>query len=687
MKTIAVISIKKSYSDYIKEELEIYFSENMKINSYSLYDIEEIDHIKEKYIILPSFTIFNEMKKKTLPSSKIIIASLSLNNNKLNKLKKLEKGTKAILANINYRSCMEVITLLDSAGFNDLELIPYYDGIEYDDSIKIAITPGELDIIPKKIKKIIDIGQRVVDVDTIFGIANIVGVKDPFKTKKAEEAKKRIFKGNKNIENVLIKQENLKENLNILLKLFKQGIIITDKLGKIHLYNQMAKDILKERSNKLEGYLIEELLPELESLQKFSGKFENSELIKINQENIVVTVSDVSPRSDFNGNVILLEKYNEVEDRQNKIRNKVIGRGHKANYTFADIIGDSKKISDEKRIAERMAKSNSSVVIYGESGTGKELFAQAIHNHSTRKDNNFVAVNCSAFPENLLESELYGYEGGAFTGAKKEGKFGLFELAHNGTLFLDEIGDMPLILQSKLLRSIEEKKILRIGGKDMINIDVRIIAATHKNLMDLIKKNEFRKDLYYRINVLPLYIPPLRERKEDIIRLFKYFCKKFNIKLNLTQDAREKMINYYWDGNIRELKNVVEYLQNLAKETIEYSDLLFEVEENSSSKVILDNNMDFEDKQINQFMMKENTWKLFYLILSELYDKDKKIYKGRNQITEDLKRRGCIYSTEEIKNSLSKLKSHGFVFSNRGRKGSNITEIGIVLKDKLEKML
>lgn len=684
---IAVVSNERPYSNYMKKELEIYFTESIEINNYSISEVEEIGYIREDYIIIASYTIFNRVKKIAPISSKIIVASLSLNNNKLDELKKIEKGTRVILVNINYRSCMEVITLLDSAGFNDFELVPYYEGGELDKSIKVAITPGELDIIPPSIDKVIDIGERVMDVDTIFGISNIIGMKDPFKTKKAQEAKSRIFKGNKNIENILIEQENLKENLNILLKLFKQGVIITDKLGKIHLYNNMARDLLKIKLHNLEGYMIEDLLPELESLQKFTGKFGGSELVKINGENIVITVSDISPKGDFNGNVLLLEKYSEVEGRQNKIRGKVIGRGHKANYTFEDIIGDSKSLKDKKDIAKRMAKSDSSVLIYGESGTGKELFAQAIHNHSTRKDNNFVAVNCSAFPENLLESELYGYEGGAFTGANKEGKIGLFELADNGTLFLDEIGDMPLLLQSKLLRSIEERKIFKIGGKDMININIRIISATNKNLMDLVKENKFRKDLYYRLNVLPLHIPPLRERKDDIISMFKFFCSEYNNQLELSEEARLKLINYYWDGNVRELRNIVEYLQNLNKKVIGCSDLILEDVDKSQDIIIQDNSNDFKDRQINQFIMKENTWELFYLILSELYDKDKIVYKGRYQISRDLLLKGYIYSEQEIKNGLSRLKDYGFIFSNLGRKGSNITDLGIILKHKLKKML
>src|SRR5690606_31795881 len=177
---------------------------------------------------------------------------------------------------------------------------------------------------------------------------------------------------------------------------------------------------------------------------------------------------------------------------------------------------------------QRMAKSNSSILITGETGTGKELFAQAIHNYSPRRDNPFVAINCGAIPESLLESELFGYEEGAFTGAKKGGKPGLFEIADRGTLFLDEITEMPMSLQVKLLRVLKEKEVVRIDGDRIINVDVKIIAATNGNIKERVDMGEFRKDLYYRLNVLPLYIPPLRERKEDILFLTDKIKKEFN---------------------------------------------------------------------------------------------------------------------------------------------------------------
>lgn len=238
-------------------------------------------------------------------------------------------------------------------------------------------------------------------------------------------------------------------------------------------------------------------------------------------------------------------------------------------HQFEKIVGKSKAIRDVFKVIDDVARSNATVLITGESGTGKELVAKAIHNRSPRKDKLFVAVNCAAIPENLLESELFGHERGSFTGAN-ERQIGKFELANGGTLFLDEIGSMPLAMQAKLLRTIQEKEIERIGAGYPTPIDVRIISATNSNLRSAIKKYKFREDLFYRLNVIPIHLPPLRERKEDIHLLANHFLHKYNREFSkkikgLKKDAMELLVNYDWPGNIRELQNLIERLCVLAK--------------------------------------------------------------------------------------------------------------------------
>jgi sigma-54 dependent transcriptional regulator, acetoin dehydrogenase operon transcriptional activator AcoR len=237
-------------------------------------------------------------------------------------------------------------------------------------------------------------------------------------------------------------------------------------------------------------------------------------------------------------------------------------------YSFTDIHGNSPTIIALKAQAEIVAKSDSTILIRGESGTGKEVLAQAIHGASHRQKGPFVAINCAAIPESLLESELFGYEEGSFTGAKKGGKPGRFELAQGGSLFLDEIGDMPLFLQAKLLRVLQERRTERVGGSESIPIDVRVIAATHKDIETMIANQQFREDLYFRLNVIPFSIPPLRERVEDLYELIHYFMKRYAERFGketkrLSSQVLTRLYNYHWPGNVRELENIIEYIVNL----------------------------------------------------------------------------------------------------------------------------
>jgi len=278
----------------------------------------------------------------------------------------------------------------------------------------------------------------------------------------------------------------------------------------------------------------------------------------------------------------------------------------KKRYSLQNVIGISDKMQEVFKTALKAAKSKATILLIGESGTGKELIARAIHFESDRAKGPFIAINCAAIPENLLETELFGYEKGSFTGALVS-KPGKFELANGGTIFLDEIGDLPLSLQAKLLRVIQDKTFERIGGTKSIKVDIRIIAATNKDLDKMVKKGNFREDLYFRLNVIPIYLPPLRERKEDIPLLIDYFLKKFNKEYNknisISKEAMKKLINYSWPGNVRELENTIERLVVLAEgEEITLNDLPFYIKQEENTKII---GIKFEDSLISQLELIE----------------------------------------------------------------------------------
>jgi transcriptional regulator with PAS, ATPase and Fis domain len=689
MERIAVIANSKKYAKYLAGNLEIFFRGRAEFCYYGTYEIEHMAQVNEKYIVLSAFTIFQQVKKKTIEDARIIIADLTLNGAYIDRLGNLPRATKALLVNIDYRSCMEVITLIYSAGFKHLELVPFYAGCGYDKSISVAVTPDEVELVPREITTVVNIGQRVVDTSCIWEIANNLGVENPFETEEAEEARKRIVSFNAGIERVLGEKEGLTERINVLLKLVPQGFLITDVKGKIYLTNDMAKRMLRSRSEVIDGFNIAEVLPEIRGImgERPEDSDQSSELINVNGVNLIVSVAKIVPHDELKGNIIMLDRFVEAENRQHRIRSKITGYGHQAVYTFGDILGRSECIEETRKIAMRMAKSDSSMILYGESGTGKELFAQSVHNYSNRSAYHFVAINCSALPESLLESELYGYEEGAFSGAKKGGKIGLFELAHRGTLFLDEVGELPLLLQAKLLRAIEEKKILRVGGMDMIGVDVRIIAATNRDLMKMVKRREFRSDLYYRLNVLSLHIPSLRERKEDILPLLDAFKEGLRAKFELSTEAKRHMLAHAWPGNIRELKNVAEYLMNLNKEIIEDFDLPFSRDQRYglAPEEIPEADMEL----IEQFASREaKNLKLYRFILAEL-EKGYELRKhmGRTCLLKCAQERNLFITEQEIRNGLAKLSDYGFIVSGRGRRGSAVTELGRHLLLKLMELL
>ncbi|MED0673517.1 sigma 54-interacting transcriptional regulator [Aneurinibacillus aneurinilyticus] len=344
-----------------------------------------------------------------------------------------------------------------------------------------------------------------------------------------------------------------------VMNLVNEGIIVIDERGSLQEMNLKAEVLLGIENKSSLPLHIRDLFTK--SVQE-SEEVNQMVTLSINKEekSLYITKQKLSSAGQYSEYLISLQDVNEIcnlaeiatEDQRKP---------------FDQIVGVSPQIMEVKEYAFKVSKSNSTVLIQGESGTGKEEFAKAIHNSSMRKEYPFVTVNCGAIPENLLESELFGYEKGAFTGANNKGKPGKFELAHRGSIFLDEIGEMPPFLQVKLLRVLQEREIEHLGGTNSIPVDVRVIAATNKDLQEMVSNGDFREDLYFRLNVIPIIIPPLRSRKEDILALSEYFISTFNNLfqanvLGLGKDVKELILNYPWKGNVRELKNFIEYLFN-----------------------------------------------------------------------------------------------------------------------------
>lgn len=355
-----------------------------------------------------------------------------------------------------------------------------------------------------------------------------------------------------------------------ILEFTREGIVATDQLGVIKVFNRSAEKITGISSETALEQIITNVLPtcRLSHVIQFAEK-ELDQLQFMGGTKVLINRVPIVLKNITIGALATFQTIDNVQKAEQTIRKKLFDRGFVANNHFENIIGDSKVMEDAKRDAEAYAKSNSTILIKGETGTGKDIFAQSIHNASGRANEAFVAVNCAALSPSLLESELFGYEEGAFTGAKKGGKYGVFELAHKGTIFLDEVGEIPMDLQGRLLRVLEQREVFRVGGEKMIHIDIRVIAATNKNLWNKVKDGSFREDLYYRLNILELNIPPLRERCKDVPLLFEKFLRHFRPELSEEKFSaianHPALSNYNWPGNIRELKNIVERFSTLFK--------------------------------------------------------------------------------------------------------------------------
>jgi len=389
------------------------------------------------------------------------------------------------------------------------------------------------------------------------------------------------------VEKLQEKEKEFNIMLEGLIESPHMGYAIVDKEGFITAINQTYLELLGLKKESTIGKHILDVTScsKLHEVLQ-TGRIDKADIYNIKGQDIVVNRFPIQKEGeiigaicqsiflDLSGVNILMEKLKETENELNIYKDEVC-RIYQAKWQFEDLIGESDIFHKVKTMAQQLANTTSTVLITGESGTGKELFAQAIHNASSRRTGPFIRINCAALPENLLESELFGYEEGAFTGAKKGGKPGKFELAKGGTVFLDEIGDMPLNMQTKLLSVLQERVIERVGGTEPIPINVRVIAATNQDLEQMVKNKQFRSDLYYRLNVVRLNIPPLRKRTEDLPLLVEVLMARINKRLRTrvskcSKEAIKLLAGYSWPGNVRELENLLERAINLANANNEY---------------------------------------------------------------------------------------------------------------------
>lgn len=571
MPSLVVIARGKNTSTTLHSQLSQLLGNRVEVSSYYL-DGNIRPDLAGDLVLIASQLALPDAHRYIRPGCSCMMARRSINYHEIDKLLNLPAGTEALLVNDAPSTARETISLLQALGINHINYHPYSPGQDDYPRLPVAITPGERELVPGCVATTIDIKTRNVDFTTLVEILKTFSLLDEKANILSATYIKDIIDLAKKTREMANLNTRMASQLQTLINTVQDGIIALDEKSHVSVFNPAAEELLGIPQDQIVGRNIAGKAFS-ERLRPLVAGDEAESFAKVNDRQIIISVAQIEDNAVPIGKVFILRDVTEIQRLEQELRRKNVAEQNHARYNFADIQGHSDLIAATKDLARKIARSDSPVLIQGESGTGKELFAQSIHNASGRKNGPFIAVNFAALTESLLESELFGYNEGSFTGAKRGGQPGLFEQSHKGTIFLDEIGDAPLSFQVKLLRVLQEKQIRRIGGAQVIPIDVRVIAASNKDLKELIRSGLFRQDLYYRLKVLSFKLPPLRERRQDITVLANSFYLRYAKRPawpaeKYFEQVMPYFLAYDWPGNIRELQNVVEYLLSISTDAL-----------------------------------------------------------------------------------------------------------------------
>ncbi|MFC3772882.1 sigma-54 interaction domain-containing protein [Paenibacillus sp. GCM10012303] len=580
-KSILIIAHHRAVLVKLAEQLlEIGFDELFHIETRT---IDEIDHAcvsRFALVLLTSQTTYMKVKPFFSADTSYLIARRVINFSNIREVLSIPPQTSVYLVNNTRDAAEDTIRNLLEMGVS-LRFIPYYPGQAARPDITIAVTPGETDYVPDHVETVIDIGDRLIELSTLFEIFHFFRISPQFKNDLLSmRYMQSLFRMVRELSEEMMHSERLQRKLEWVVNSIDDAVVIYSQDEKVQTANEKARQLLHAPLLQVSGAPLREWAGQ--AFYDAVRLLDSGRDLFRDVDGTAYYIRKTSMNVDADTAVWLLvfRKVEDIRHIEHEYRSNLKKSSFTAKYQFDDILTESPSLLHTVRIARKLALSHSTVLLLGETGTGKEVFAQALHNASPRKHQPFVGINFAALSESLLESELFGYESGAFTGAKKSGHIGVFEQAHLGTLFLDEIGDASPSIQNRLLRALQERQIMKVGGERLLTIDTRVIAATNQVLEQLMEQGKFRRDLYHRLNVLPIRLPPLRERREDIVPLAQRFLREFQLRLNapplhVSKAVRQALIDYDWPGNIRELRNVIEYAVHVCEGTIYLDDLPF----------------------------------------------------------------------------------------------------------------
>ena len=681
MEKLALITGSKETAISLQHQLQVFLADTVQIDLY-MSDEGIVNIIDADYMVFSSQALFEEVSALNVlnPQRPYVIGNRTVNYDALDLIVSIPNQSKVLLVNDLKETAQEVKDALLEIGLDHVVFDLFYPGCTTDLSgYQIAITPGEMKHVPSVIPEVIDIGSRIFDFRTIARILTLLNLMEQSSGSFSKMYLEKIIRIAKGLSTSRHEIATLNENLNRVIESFNTGLIMFDKQFNIVVINDILKQILKVKKYTYVGNMLSKVIHNKKILLYLMDN--------TNQENMNLTIdaSDYVASKfvigDSNLTCVSIKSLN-AHHMTKGIKEDAIRKGYVAKYTLEDIIGKSESTKKLKEIILKLAKTDMNILIQGESGTGKELAASAIHNYSLRSDAPFLAVNFSALPDDLIESELFGYAEGAFTGAKKGGKTGLFEEANGGTIFLDEIGDVSLKVQSRLLRVLEEKEIMAIGSNEIKPIDVRIIAATNKDLMKLVNEKSFREDLYFRLKMGFIQLQPLRNRKEDIPILLEHIANTMTVSNVLfSEDLIVRLTQYDWMGNVRELKNTINYMlavrtgdcltvDELPDENFFKVPVKEDIKENGRTETA-ETNEKIEKTDMTVFLNDEQ--KYFFDMIIKYLAEDRVV--SRNTLSEE-SRNGRFKRTEnQVRRILNQLQDKRLIEMSKGRKGIVLTEL------------
>ena len=701
-KKVALITVYDYWGDYLSGILHRLFPGKLDIVRYST-DKNPIQAPIQADLALVTEPILHYVAQRFLVSiPHTIDVKFTFQKSQYDILQAVPAGTRLLIFSDSEQSILSAVSEFQSIGLTHLEFVPFISNpIVGQDYPTTAVTLGHGLTLPDFVEREICVGRRVIDLACLTKIAIYLDLEYMMKREPFVKYADELCPEYNTLFRALDRSQAIDRVSFDLLSRLGEGILLVNGLGVIQDCNDTAASLLGGHSALL-GQQIGQVLP-CPLTQKLDCINEESapQVLTVNNTPVSLQLFPIHIQGVSSCALALVSSFEEKENRQRNLRRQVLKKGNIARHTFRDIITANAKMASLKATAERQAKSNATVLITGESGTGKEVLAQAIHNASPRKNRPFVAINCSALPRELLGSELFGYEEGAFTGARRGGKSGLFELANSGTIFLDEIGDMALDLQSQILRVLEEREVLRIGGETAYPVDIRIIAATNQNLWEMMEQGRFRRDLYYRLSVIPLELPPLRCRCEDVLLLLEHFKTFLGCSFSLSQEAGDYLQNYPWYGNVRELRNWVEYLAALQLDHLDIDDtrqLLCgkrlsmqspEPVESDTSRSFVVQSCAIGGQKEHEFLVSfraeiAGNELHYYLVMHSLANGHGRGI-GRNTLLKDARQAGYHLSEVRVRRIIQTLCRYHLALQGSGRMGSRITPLGLAAFESLRK--